>query len=59
MNNQLLTTVQEVYFDLCDAIENHTFSGGDLPQEFKSAEEWLQEQKTKLEQIEAMLLQIV
>ena len=49
------TLIQEVYFDICDAIENQYFTHGNLPQEFESVEEWLLEQKRKLEMIEADL----
>lgn len=55
MSTNTTTLIQEVYFDICDAIENQYFTHGNLPQEFSSVEDWLREQKSKLERIESCL----
>ena len=57
VNEKLLTTVQEVYFDLCDLIDSGqaddiTISGFD---EFETLLEFLEEQKMKLSSIEDAL----
>ncbi len=54
--NQLITRIQEVYFDLCDA-SNDKFlvfnPEANTPQGFESANEWVEEQRDKLAEIEA------
>ena len=57
VNEKLLTTVQEVYFDLCDLIDSGQvddiqISGFD---EFDTLLEFLEEQKMKLASIEDSL----
>jgi hypothetical protein len=56
MTNQGLTMLQEVYFDLCDLLNSKQMKGVSLKgfQEFKTLEEFLQEQKVKIEQIETI-----
>lgn len=54
--DQLITRIQEVYFDLCDAHNDKflTFApDADIPQGFGSADEWVEEQRDKLAEIEA------
>jgi uncharacterized UPF0160 family protein len=55
--SNLKTKVQEVYFDLCDAIDEGNLYDVRIDgfDEFKTVLEFLQEQKTKLAQIESML----
>ena len=58
-NHQLSTKIQEVLFDLIDAKNNRMLGlnqEAELPQEFESLDEWLDEQILKLEQIDSSLL---
>jgi hypothetical protein len=58
-NHHLCTKIQEVLFDLIDAKNNRMLAlnqEAELPQEFESLDEWLDEQIHKLEQIESSLL---
>lgn len=57
MSHKTLTLVQEVYFDICDLLNGGQISDFTLAgfQEFETLEEFLKEQKTKLEQIEKRL----
>lgn len=52
-----LTTVQEVYFDLCDILENNDYSNikVDGLYEFDDLREFLIEQKNKLAELELRL----
>lgn len=52
-----LTTVQEVYFDLCDILENNDYSDikVDGLYEFDDLREFLIEQKNKLAELELRL----
>lgn len=52
-----LTLIQEVYFDICDAIDNGDLYDYEIQgfEEFSTVLEFLKEQKTKLEQIEKQL----
>ena len=62
ISDPLLTKIQEVYFDLCDVsnLDCLTFRrGSNKPQEFSNAQEWIEEQKTKLEEIENMVAQLL
>jgi hypothetical protein len=57
MDNQTLTLVQEVYFDLCDLLDNNEL---DQPIEgftceFDTLRELIEEQKKKLAEIELRL----
>jgi hypothetical protein len=57
MNQALLTTIQEVYFDLVDARDNQLLAlapDAELPQEFDTIGDWLDEQINKLERIEQL-----
>lgn len=55
--NNTLTTVQEVYFDLCDILENNDYSNikVDGLYEFDDLREFLIEQKNKLAELELRL----
>lgn len=56
--NQIITTLQEVLFDLYDARETNLLQwrkGAEKPEEFNSVDEWLNEQIAKIEAIEAAL----
>lgn len=57
MSNMTLTFVQEVFFDLCDAIEKGDLY--DYPiqgfEEFKTVIEFLEEQKRKMAIIEELI----
>ena len=57
MANNTLTTVQEVYFDLCDILENNDYSNikVDGLYEFDDLREFLIEQKNKLAELELRL----
>lgn len=52
-----LTTIQEVYFDLCDLIENNNLTKTRIKgfYEFENLDQFIQEQKTKMAQIEKAL----
>jgi hypothetical protein len=53
--DQLITRIQEVYFDLCDAHNDKFlvfYPEADTPQGFESADEWVEEQRNKLAEIE-------
>ena len=56
MSTKLLTLVQEVYFDLCDILDNNelddTIEG---LQEFDTVRDFMYEQKAKLARIERIL----
>lgn len=51
MNAKDLTTLQEIYFDLCDLIDSGQIDDIAIsePAEFETLREFLTEQKTKLE----------
>jgi len=54
----VITKIQEVYFDLCDARNDQFLSfkrGSDTPQGYENAGEWIQEQIERLEYIEDMV----
>lgn len=55
--NNTLTTVQEVYFDLCDILDNNDYSDIKIEglHEFEDLREFLIEQKNKLAEIELRL----
>lgn len=55
--NNTLTAVQEVYFDLCDILENNDYSDVKIEglYEFEDLREFLIEQKNKLAEIELRL----
>lgn len=55
--NNTLTTIQEVYFDLCDILENNDYSDIKIEglYEFDDLREFLIEQKNKLAEIELRL----
>lgn len=56
--NQIITTLQEVLFDLYDARNSGVLQwrkGAETPEEFNSVDEWLDEQIAKIETIEAAL----
>lgn len=58
VDNLALIKLQEVYFDICDAINNDLFmfnKNSEIPQEFDSIKDWLMEQKNKLEKIELLI----
>lgn len=57
MANNTLTTVQEVYFDLCDILENNDYSDIKIEglYEFDDLREFLIEQKNKLAELELRL----
>ncbi len=57
MNQALLTKLQEVFCDLVDAKNNRLLAlapEAQLPQEFETLDEWLDEQIVKLNRIEGM-----
>lgn len=57
MNHELLTKIQEVFFDLVDARNNRMLAlapEAGLPQEFETLDDWLDEQIVKLNRIEGM-----
>ena len=53
----LTTLVQEVYFDICDAIEEGNLYDVTIDgfQEFNTVLEFLKEQKSKLETVEMLI----
>lgn len=55
--NNTLTTIQEVYFDLCDILDNNDYSKVKIKgfYEFEDLREFLIEQKNKLAEIELRL----
>lgn len=55
--NNTLTTIQEVYFDLCDILDNNDYSDVKIEglYEFDDLREFLIEQKNKLAEIELRL----
>ncbi len=55
--NNTLTTVQEVYFDLCDILEKNDYSDIKIEglYEFDDLREFLIEQKNKLAELELRL----
>ena len=57
MSNNTLTTVQEVYFDLCDILANNDYSDIKIEglYEFDDLREFLIEQKNKLAELELRL----
>ena len=56
MNQNTLTLVQEVYFDLCDLLDNNELNESiEGLFEFSDLREFIQEQKDKLAQIERAL----
>jgi ABC-type Fe3+-hydroxamate transport system substrate-binding protein len=62
LSDPLLTTIQEVYFDMCDALNNGSLvfnEEADTPEEFEDAQEWLAEQKRKLEEIESQVKELL
>ena len=54
MNKYTLTKIQEVYFDLCDILENNDYSKTKVKglYEFDDLREFLTEQRNKLAEIE-------
>lgn len=52
----MLTTIQEIYFDLCDLLENNGEALADIPiegfSEFETLGEFLEEQKAKVSSLE-------
>lgn len=54
-----LDLLQEVYFDICDAIENGNLYDVKIDgfQEFNTVLEFLKEQKSKLENLEASTIE--
>jgi hypothetical protein len=52
-----LTKIQEVYFDLCDILDNNDFSEVKLEGcfDFETLEEFLIEQRNKLSEIETAI----
>lgn len=56
MSTNTLTLVQEVYFDLCDLLENNKLNGKVKGlYEFDTMKEFIEEQKEKLSRIERNL----
>jgi hypothetical protein len=55
--SKTLTKIQEVYFDLCDIIDNNDYSKVKIKglEEFDNLREFLIEQKNKLAEIEAAI----
>lgn len=55
--SKTLTQVQEVYFDLCDILDNNDFSEVKLEAcfDFETLQEFLEAQKAKLAEIELRL----
>ena len=56
-----LTIVQEIYFDLCDLINSGQIDDIAIRdfQEFKTLKEFLEEQRNKIEEIEADLKETI
>lgn len=54
MANNTLTTVQEIYFDICDILDNNDYSKVKVKglEEFDDLREFLTEQKNKLAELE-------
>lgn len=61
MSNMTLTYVQEVFFDLCDAIEKSDLYDIEIQgfEEFATVLEFLEEQKRKMAIIEELLTEEV
>jgi len=58
IHDTLLTKVQEVYFDLCDLLDNNELDDRiDGFQEFDSLRDFAYEQKAKMAQIERIIEQ--
>jgi hypothetical protein len=56
MSTKLLTLVQEVYFDLCDILDNNELEDGiEGFMEFDNLREFIEEQKQKMSRIERFL----
>jgi hypothetical protein len=56
MTTKLLTLVQEVYFDLCDILDNNELDDKiDGLYEFDTVRDFIYEQRAKLARIERML----
>jgi len=56
MSTKLLTLVQEVYFDLCDILDNNELDDRiDGLQEFDTVRDFITEQKQKMARIERFL----
>jgi len=57
MTTDVKTLIQEVYFDICDAIENGDLYDINIQgfEEFATVLEFLEEQKQKLARIEQMI----
>ena len=56
MTTQLITLVQEVYFDLCDVLDHNEMDDRiDGFQEFDSLRDFMYEQKAKLSRIEKLI----
>ena len=58
MTNKERTTLQEIYFDLCDLLEKLDCQKIKLKEfdEFKNLEEFIEEQKRRVSNIEEYLL---
>lgn len=52
-----LTTIQEIFFDLCDLLDSGQIDGIKLEgfEEFETLREFIEEQKMKIEQVEEAL----
>lgn len=62
LNNSVLTSVQEVLFDVNDAKNEKLFQlspGSELPQEFESTYDWFEEQCKKLLDVDISLTAII
>jgi hypothetical protein len=56
MSNNTLTLIQEVYFDLCDLLDNNELDDKiDGLSEFDTLRDFMYEQKAKLSRIERKL----
>ena len=56
MSTQLITLVQEVYFDLCDVLDHNEMDDRiDGFQEFDTLRDFMYEQKDKLSRIEKII----
>jgi hypothetical protein len=57
MNTKTLTSLQEVYFDLCDLLNSSQVDDFSISgfQEFDTLREFLEEQKNKIERIESTI----
>jgi hypothetical protein len=57
MNQSTLTKIQEIYFDLCDILNQNDLDNVEIEGfiEFDTVREFLLEQKTKIEEIERAL----